>query len=118
MASHNDLGKRGEDIAAQHLISKGHTILIRNYRFEKSEVDIISRIGDTVVFTEVKTRTSDAFGYPEDAVSARKQAQLKLAMEQYVLENNITSEPRFDIISIITARGRTDIHHIEDAFYH
>ncbi|MBS1619579.1 MAG: YraN family protein [Bacteroidetes bacterium] len=118
MASHNDLGKRGEDIAAQHLIGKGHTILIRNYRFEKSEVDIISRVGDTIVFTEVKTRTSDAFGYPEDAVSSRKQVQLKLAMEQYVLENSITSEPRFDIISIITARGRTDIHHIEDAFYH
>lgn len=118
MASHTDLGKRGEDLAADYLIGKGHIILIRNYRHGKSEVDIISQHGDTVVFTEVKTRTSDAFGYPEDAVSSRKQAQLKLAMEQYVLENNITSEPRFDIISIITTRGQTDIHHIEDAFYH
>lgn len=118
MASHNDLGKRGEDIAATYLAGKGHTILIRNYRYGKSEVDIISQHGDTVVFTEVKTRASEAFGYPEDAVSPRKQAQLKLAMEQYVLDNNITSEPRFDIISIITTAGKTDIHHIEDAFYH
>ncbi len=118
MARHNELGKLGEDIAATYLTGKGHTILIRNYRHEKSEVDIISRIGDTIVFTEVKTRTSDAFGYPEDAVSPRKQAQLKLAMEQYVLEHNITSEPRFDIISIITTASQTDIHHIEDAFYH
>ncbi|MBS1686469.1 MAG: YraN family protein [Bacteroidetes bacterium] len=118
MASHNDLGKRGEDIAAQYLAERGHAILVRNYRFEKSEVDIISRVNDTIVFTEVKTRTSEAFGYPEDAVSARKQAQLKLAMEQYVLENNITTEPRFDIVSIIIRRDKTDIHHIEDAFYH
>lgn len=118
MASHNDLGKRGEDIATAYLAAKGHQILIRNYRYEKSEVDIISRIGDTVVFTEVKTRTSEAFGYPEDAVSPRKQAQLKQAMEQYVSENNIVSEPRFDIISIITTRSKTDIYHIEDAFYH
>ena len=59
MALHNDLGKRGEEIAADYLISKGHAILARNYRCEKSEVDIISVIGGTIVFTEVKTRRSD-----------------------------------------------------------
>lgn len=118
MASHNDLGKRGEEIAVEYLLSKGHTILARNYRHEKSEVDIISVIGGIIVFTEVKTRSSDAFGYPEESVSDRKQEKLKLAMEQYMSENSHTSEPRFDIVSIITNRGKVDIHHIEDAFYH
>ena len=118
MASHNELGKRGEEIAADYLTSKGHTILARNYRYEKSEVDIISSLGGTIIFTEVKTRSSDAFGYPEESVSERKQEKLKLAMEQYMSENKLTSEPRFDIVSIITNRGKTDIHHIEDAFYH
>ncbi|MCW3128423.1 MAG: hypothetical protein JWO03_4081 [Bacteroidetes bacterium] len=118
MATHNDLGKHGENLAVDYLIAKGHTILIRNYRHEKSEVDIISMVSNVFVFTEVKTRSTDAFGYPEESVSAKKQEKLKLAMEQYVLENNITSEPRFDIISITTAKGKTDIYHIEDAFYH
>jgi putative endonuclease len=118
MASHNELGKRGEDLATDYLIAKGHIILIRNYRFEKSEVDIISMDRDTVVFTEVKTRSSEAFGYPEDAISAAKQTKLKQAMEQYTTENNITSEPRFDIVSILFVKGKPDIHHIEDAFYH
>jgi putative endonuclease len=118
MASHNELGKHGENLAADYLISKGHTILVRNYRHEKSEVDIISIITGTIVFTEVKTRSSDAFGYPEESVSLRKQEKLKQAMEQYTSENKISSEPRFDIISIITSKGKTDIHHIEDAFYH
>ena len=118
MASHNELGKHGEDLAADYLVAKGHTILVRNYRHEKSEVDIITLIGSTVVFVEVKTRTSNAFGYPEESVSLRKQKKLKQAMEHYTTQNKITGEPRFDIVSIITAGGKVDIHHIEDAFYH
>lgn len=118
MASHNELGKHGENLAVDFLIAKGHTILLRNYRYEKSEVDIISLINGTLVFVEVKTRSSESFGYPEESVSVKKQAKLKQAMEQYTMDNNITSEPRFDIISIIISKGKVDIHHIEDAFYH
>lgn len=118
MAKHHELGKRGEDIAADHLIKKGHQIIARNFRYEKAEVDIISKCGDMIVFTEVKTRSTERFGYPEQAVNKKKQEMLRTAMDFYLSENNIKEEARFDIISIVITDSGSDIHHIEDAFYH
>ena len=118
MATHNDLGKQGETLAMEHLIQKGHKIIARNYRYEKAEVDIISDYVGTIVFTEVKTRSTDWYGYPEGAISAKKKELLRKAMDYYLTENNITEEARFDIVSIIISDRGTDIHHIEDAFYH
>ena len=118
MATHNDLGKEGETLAVDYLIQKGHRIIAQNYRYEKAEVDIISDHDGTIVFTEVKTRSTDWYGYPEEAISLKKKEMLRLAMEHYLTENNITEEARFDIVSIVINDRGTDIHHIEDAFYH
>jgi putative endonuclease len=118
MARHNDLGKKGEDIAVAHLIGKGHNILARNFRYGKAEVDIISSHSGTVVFTEVKTRSTDSYGYPEEAVKGKKKEKLRAAMDFYIEENNIKEEPRFDIISITISDTDNAIYHIEDAFYH
>ena len=118
MATHNDLGKAGEDIAVEYLLNKGHRILARNYRYAKAEVDIISVYSDTIIFTEVKTRSTDKFGYPEESVNAKKKEMLREAMDHYLTENNIKEEARFDIISIVINPQGTDVHHIEDAFYH
>ena len=118
MASHNDLGSKGEDLAVEYLRAKGHDIIIRNYRYEKAEVDIISSHHSTIIFTEVKTRSTDRFGYPEESVSAKKKELLRAAMDFYLSENKIKEEARFDIISIVVTDKGPDIHHIEDAFYH
>lgn len=118
MAIHNDLGVRGENMAVAYLIKKGHKILARNFRHEKAEVDIISDHAGTIVFTEVKTRSTDRYGYPEVAVNAKKREVLRGAMEHYLTQNNIKGEARFDIISIVINDNETDIHLIEDAFYH
>jgi putative endonuclease len=118
MAIHNELGKQGERLAVDYLIKKGHEIIVLNYRHEKAEVDIISNHAGTIVFTEVKTRSTDRYGYPEGAVNSKKQEMLREAMEHYLAENNIKDEARFDIISIVINGNGEDIHHIEDAFYH
>jgi putative endonuclease len=118
MAAHNDLGRQGEEIAAAYLIQKGHKILSRNYRYEKAEVDIISMYAETVVFAEVKTRSTERYGYPEESVSDKKKELLRSAMDHYLTENNIKEEARFDIISVVINAQGTDVHHIEDAFYH
>ena len=118
MATHNDLGKQGETLAVDYLIQKGHRIIAQNYRYEKAEVDIISDHDGTIVFTEVKTRSTDWYGYPEEAISLKKKELLRQAMEYYLAENNIIEEARFDIVSIVISDRGADIHHIEDAFYH
>ena len=118
MATHNDLGRQGEALAMEYLIQKGHRIIACNYRYEKAEVDIISDHAGTIVFTEVKTRSTDWYGYPEEAISSKKKAMLRQAMDHYLAENNITEEMRFDIVSIVINDRGIEIHHIEDAFYH
>jgi putative endonuclease len=118
MAAHNELGKRGEDLAVNHLISIGHLIIARNYRYQKAEIDIISMIGSTIVFTEVKSRHTDKHGYPEMGVSEKKKQLLRDTMEYYLIENKIKEEARFDVIAIVLNDNKADIHHIEDAFYH
>jgi len=70
MASHNDLGKKGEQLAAEFLISKGYKIVARNFRFQKAEVDIIARKNNVLAIIEVKTRSSSNFGDPQEFVKA------------------------------------------------
>lgn len=116
MAEHHVLGKQGEDAAVQFLIAKGHTILSRNYRYGKAEVDIISQIGNCIVFTEVKTRSHTDFGMPEEFVSRKKQKLMCLAADEYLQTAAPESEVRFDILALSLVENKFDILHIEDAF--
>ena len=93
-------------------------ILEVNYRFEHKEIDLISLCGDILVFTEIKARSSYAFGFPEEAVTLRKQNQLKQAAEHYCLLHPEYKMMRFDVVSILMdGLKAADILHFEDAFY-
>lgn len=118
MAAHNELGIEGEKLAVAHLQKTGYEILETNYRFQKAEVDIIAKKGNTLAVIEVKTRTSADFGNPEEFVSAKKIKLLVKAVDNYVNENDLDVEVRFDIIAVLLSKKDITINHLEDAFYH
>jgi putative endonuclease len=110
-------GKEGEDMAARFLIDKGYEIVQRNYRYKKSEIDLIVKKDNWLIFVEVKLRSSDAYGYPEDFVDYKKAKNVIDGAEQYTYEKNWQGNVRYDIVSIRVLRDRTEIIQIEDAFY-
>mgnify|MGYP003331031529 CR=1 FL=1 len=117
MAEHNDTGKKGEELAVGHLLKNGFSILETNWRFRHLEVDIIAMKNNMLVFLEVKTRFSSAFGAPEEFVDKTKQRNLRTAANAYVQTKNMDLEVRFDIISILMKKDQAPaIHHLEDAF--
>jgi putative endonuclease len=118
MAQHNELGKKGEQLAIEFLINNEYTILEKNYRYLKAEVDIIAQKDDTLIAVEVKTRTSAYFGNPQDFVNPKKIKLLTSAIDFYVTNNDLDVEVRFDIIAIITNKKETKIEHLKDAFLH
>ncbi|NER12941.1 YraN family protein [Leptobacterium flavescens] len=117
MASHNELGRKGEELACDYLSRKGYEIVCRNYRFEKAEIDIIAKKGGILSVVEVKARSGIDFGRPEDSVSKKKIALLVKAANQYVVENKLDVEVRFDIISVVKKSNTYSIDLIENAFY-
>jgi len=118
MAQHIKTGAAGEQIATHYLAQQGYTILERNYRFKKAEIDIIARKEKILLFVEVKTRRAQKFGYPEESVNAKKEALFLLAAEEYIFLINWQSDIRFDIISItMTSESEYHLYHIEDAFH-
>jgi len=117
MADHNDLGKKAEDLAAEFLIKNGYKILIRNFRFQKAEIDIIAEKDNLIIITEVKARSTDAFMLPQEAVNKRKILLIVSAANYYLEEFNKNQEVRFDIISVLPdEKGKLVIEHIIDAF--
>lgn len=116
MAQHNELGKEGEKIAIDYLSNKGYTILATNYRYLKAEVDIIARKEDTLIAVEVKTRTSDYFGNPQDFITSKKIKLLISAIDNFVVEKDLDVNVRFDIIAIIKNKNAFQIEHLKDAF--
>ena len=117
MAEHNDKGIKGEELAAIYLENKGYTILERNWRFGKEEIDLIAQDKDTLVVAEVKTRSGSFFGEPEEFVNRQKQKNLIKAINGYIEKNDLDLEVRFDIIGVILTGKSHRINHIEDAFH-
>ena len=117
MAKHNKLGIEGEEIACALLRDKGYHIAERNWRYGKLELDIIAKKKDTLVVVEVKTRTSDYHGDPEDFVSRSKQKHIIKATNEYILQKDLNLETRFDVIAIIMNGKDTTVKHLENAFY-
>ncbi|RKE98989.1 YraN family protein [Ichthyenterobacterium magnum] len=118
MAQHNELGKKGEQLAVDFLLKNNYEIIERNYRFDKAEVDIIAQQKDILAIIEVKTRSSSEFGNPQDFVKPKQIKNLVKAVDEYVTENSLDVEVRFDIIAIIKNGKQFDIEHLENAFYH
>ena len=118
MAQHNELGKKGEQLAINFLIENGYVILEQNYRFEKAEVDIIAKQENVLAAIEVKTRSSTTFGDPQDFVKPKQIQRLVKAVDTYVLTNHLDVEVRFDIIAIVKTKKHLKIEHLKNAFYH
>lgn len=118
MAQHNELGKEGEKIAIDFLIKNNYKILEKNYRYLKAEVDIIAQKGNVLAAVEVKTRSTNFFEEPQDAVKPKKIKLLVSAIDYYVVQRDLDVEVRFDIIAIIHQQNNTKIEHLKDAFLH
>ncbi|TBN00237.1 endonuclease [Hyunsoonleella flava] len=118
MAQHNDLGKKGEQLAVDFLLKNNYDIIERNYRFEKAEVDIIAQKDEILAIVEVKTRSTADFGDPQDFVKPKQIKNLVKAVDEYVTVNDLDVEIRFDIIAIVKEGKGYSIEHLENAFYH
>lgn len=117
MATHNELGKEAENLAAEYLVKKGYKILVRNFRFKKNEIDIIAEKADQIIIVEVKARSTDFFILPQEAVTKSKIKSIVSAANHFMEEFNKDQEVRFDIISVLPDKqGNLAIEHIEDAF--
>ncbi|MBI1184265.1 YraN family protein [bacterium] len=114
MAQHNETGNKGEELAARYLRGKGYSIIEQNWRHSHLEIDIIAKIGFDIVFVEVKTLRNTSHGFPEQAVTRKKAENLFKAATAYLEDNKLDNEIRFDIISILITKGKTEIRHIED----
>lgn len=111
------LGKRGEDLALDYFLKRKYRLLERNYRCSLGEADLVFEKDKSLVFVEVKTRTSRLFGEPEEAVSFHKKRKLAQIAEFYLKESRFAgSEIRFDVLSVVLAEnGAPEIIHFENA---
>lgn len=116
----NRLGKAGESIAEEFLNEKGYKLIARNFRYERSEIDLIvcDDANKMLIFVEVKTRRNKKYGEPEESINIIKQASIKKAAEGFLLENSEYEkfDLRIDVISIQINESGIDINHIENAF--
>jgi putative endonuclease len=118
MAEHNELGKFGEELAVEFLQQNGYDILETNWIFQKAEIDVIAQKDSTLAVIEVKTRSSIAFGLPQDFVKPKKIQLLVKAVNEFIVSNDLDVDVRFDIIAIYKEDNTYKIEHFEDAFYH
>lgn len=113
------IGSYGEDLACEHLRLQGYNILARNYRIKLGEIDIIARVGEVLVFVEVKTRKSLSYGYGLESITWKKQQTIKKIAEYYynTLHNN-NLQARIDVIDIVLNQDNSlqQLRHIESAF--
>ena len=116
MSEHNNVGREGEDVAASYLMQKGYRIVARNWRYGPKEIDIVARDGETMVFVEVKTRSTLAFELPQEAVTKKKMKNLVEAADAYMLQYNIELEGRFDIVGVLNGNPPKVIEHIVEAW--
>ncbi len=116
MAFHNELGKKGEQIAVEYLLRNGYQILERNWRYLKAEIDIIAKKGNRLIVVEVKTRSTVNIIRPEEAVNNKKIKLLVSAANEYVTKHNLEIEVQFDIITIHYINNKYNLNHTKDAF--
>lgn len=116
MAGHNETGRIGEDEAVEYLVREGYVIRHRNWRFGRKEIDIVAEREGTLVIVEVKTRRSDDYGSPEEAVTDRKIRNIVSCTSAYVKKYAIDAPVRFDVITLTGHEGRFVLRHIMDAF--
>lgn len=102
------LGRRGEELAVRELTSRGYDVIERNWHCQAGEVDIVARQGEAWVFVEVRTRRGDAFGTPEESVTAAKQTRMVKVAQHYLVEHDLGNvDWRLDLVAVeIDRAGR------------
>lgn len=117
MALHNELGKKGEELAAIWLLGKGYAILHRNWRWGTCEIDIIAKKGKFLYFIEVKARNYSAYGHPEDKVNREKFRHLQRAANGYLIINPGNPWIEYQILAITFFENKeTEYFLIEDVY--
>ena len=118
MRAKDAVGRYGEDVAARHLADAGLEILARNWRCTEGEIDLVAREGDVLVICEVKTRSSEAFGLPVEAVTRRKAERLRRLACRWLAAHEVHSvEVRFDVVGVLRSRsGPAQVQHLRGAF--
>lgn len=118
MAAKDALGRRGEDLAAAHLIASGLIIVERNWRCAQGEIDLVARDGDELVFVEVKTRSSMRYGHPLEAITATKLARLRRLAGQWCAQHPGSGDRiRIDAVAVIApVGGRVEVEHVRRVF--
>lgn len=118
MPTNQEIGKIGEDAAANLLIEKGYAILARNYRVGHLELDIVALKGDTIAFVEVKTRSVNYLVSPQEAVNYRKRNLIISAANRYICNFRRNENARLDVITVLHKNGVVvEVEHIENAYY-
>lgn len=117
MAAHNELGKEGEEEATAYLEAHGYTILHRNWRSGRFELDIVAEKNKELIVIEVKTRRNNDYGLPEDAVTSQKIRHIVSSTDSYLKKYAIDLPVRFDIITVVGTQPPFLIEHIEEAFF-
>jgi putative endonuclease len=113
------LGRQGEDAATNYLKKNNYQILCRNYTCKLGEIDIVARERDFIVFVEVRSRSSEDFGLPQETINRRKKMKLRNLARYYLKETGKSDENcRFDIIALVLEEGGNvkRLEHIENAF--
>lgn len=111
------LGEWGEHIAEKELQKKGYMILEKNYRCRMGEIDIIVEKANVIVFVEVKTRVTRAYGLPCQSITEKKKAHIRRVAQFYMLERAFgVAEMRIDVVELLKIEGKWFVHHIEGAF--
>ena len=117
MAAHNELGRWGEDLAVAYLQGKDYTIIERDWKSGRRDIDIIAKDEtETIVFVEVKTRAGGSLSAPELSVNMQKQRNIIRAANSYVVRNQYSYDVRFDIITVVTTPQGPQLEHIADAY--
>ncbi|MEY3399512.1 MAG: hypothetical protein RL220_2106 [Bacteroidota bacterium] len=118
MTENKNLGDLGEEMARDYLLDKGYGLCEMNWKSDRFEIDLIMKHGPWLVFVEVKTRRTETFGDPWEAVNRKKRKKIITAADHYIRLNQSEEKIRFDIVSIVWPFGsRPKITHIEQAFY-
>ena len=117
MAVHNQLGKKGEQMAEEYLLQRGYIVLHRNWRFSHYEIDLIAIKNEVLHFVEVKLRSSKVFGLPEQNVKRKKFQSLLRAADEFLFQHKEYRHVQYDILSInLSVNAEPELFLIEDVY--
>ena len=117
MSLRHNVGRYGEDRAANFLQDRGYVIIERNWRSRTGEIDLIAREKDRLVFVEVKTRNGSGFGHPFEAITPLKVSRMRKLVAEWCREHEVSGvKVRLDAIAVLVNQGKVAIEHLKQVF--